>query len=170
MKKVMVLFCAAGLLTGCATTRQPSDLSQLQIKVAHLERKIEDRDRELENIKMKLENIESDVEVLEPYPAERPNLKASADDGDVTYYSESLQSLRDKKVDKILSEDIIRVKAAPRTVQTALKNAGYYKGNIDGKIGSGSKQAIKDFQKDHNLKIDGIVGSNTWDELKAYLE
>ena len=55
-------------------------------------------------------------------------------------------------------------------IQTALKNAGYYTGNIDGKIGPLTNKAIKDFQAANNLKVDGKVGPQTWEILKRYLE
>ncbi|OGW78272.1 MAG: hypothetical protein A2Z83_08295 [Omnitrophica bacterium GWA2_52_8] len=55
-------------------------------------------------------------------------------------------------------------------IQTALKNAGYYSGVIDGKIGSGSESAIRAFQKDNGLEVDGVVGRNTWSRLKVYLK
>ena len=54
-------------------------------------------------------------------------------------------------------------------IQTALKNAGLYKGPIDGKIGRGSKRAIEAFQKQNHLKPDGKVGSKTWAALEPYL-
>ncbi len=54
-------------------------------------------------------------------------------------------------------------------IQAALKNAGYYQGNIDGKIGSASKEALKSFQKDNGLEADGVCGRRTWDKLKPYL-
>jgi len=56
----------------------------------------------------------------------------------------------------------------PKQVQMALKNAGYYKGEIDGVIGSKSKAAIKDFQNDNGLTDDGKVGPKTWSKLKEY--
>jgi peptidoglycan hydrolase-like protein with peptidoglycan-binding domain len=59
---------------------------------------------------------------------------------------------------------------APRQIQAALKNAGYYQGVIDGKIGRKSRQAIRDFQKANNLSVDGKVGKNTWAALKEYLQ
>ena len=46
-------------------------------------------------------------------------------------------------------------------IQKDLQFLNYYKGNIDGIIGSQSKQAIKDFQRDFNLVIDGIYGEKT---------
>jgi peptidoglycan hydrolase-like protein with peptidoglycan-binding domain len=47
-------------------------------------------------------------------------------------------------------------------IQTALKNAGYYAGPIDGKIGSMTKKAIQEFQKANGLEVDGKVGPKTW--------
>ncbi|MFA5350175.1 MAG: peptidoglycan-binding domain-containing protein [Candidatus Omnitrophota bacterium] len=54
-------------------------------------------------------------------------------------------------------------------IQTALKNAGFYSGNIDGKIGPKSKKAIEDFQSANGLKVDGKVGAKTWEVLGRYL-
>ncbi|MDP3722910.1 MAG: peptidoglycan-binding domain-containing protein [Candidatus Omnitrophota bacterium] len=61
------------------------------------------------------------------------------------------------------------VKSTPRRIQTALKNAGYYTGSVDGKVGSQTKQAIKEFQRTHGLSADGKVGQNTWTQLAQYL-
>ena len=54
-------------------------------------------------------------------------------------------------------------------IQQALRNAGYYHGNMDGKIGSGTEAAVRNFQRDNGLHTDGVVGRNTWDKLKPYL-
>ncbi len=54
-------------------------------------------------------------------------------------------------------------------IQTALKNAGFYTGNIDGKIGPKSKKAIEDFQTANGLKVDGKVGPKTWESLSKHL-
>ena len=54
-------------------------------------------------------------------------------------------------------------------IQTALKNAGFYSGKIDGKIGPGSKKAIEAFQTSKGLKVDGKVGPKTWAALEPYL-
>ncbi|MCM8782245.1 MAG: peptidoglycan-binding protein [Candidatus Omnitrophica bacterium] len=56
-----------------------------------------------------------------------------------------------------------------RQIQTALKNAGLYFGEIDGKIGILTRKAIEDFQKMKGLKVDGKVGPITWGELQKYL-
>jgi peptidoglycan hydrolase-like protein with peptidoglycan-binding domain len=36
-------------------------------------------------------------------------------------------------------------------------------------MGKGTRDAIKAFQKAHNLAADGKVGSQTWNLLKEYL-
>ena len=54
-------------------------------------------------------------------------------------------------------------------IQTALKNAGYYTGNIDGKVGPKTNMAIEEFQKANGLTPDGKVGLKTWAALKKHL-
>ena len=59
-------------------------------------------------------------------------------------------------------------KPADIEIQTALKNAGFYAGNVDGKIGPKSKKAIEDFQRANGLKVDGKVGPKTWEAMSKY--
>lgn len=54
-------------------------------------------------------------------------------------------------------------------IQRALKNAGYYTGSLDGKIGPESREAIRSFQRDNGLTADGVCGKQTWAKLKTYL-
>ena len=54
-------------------------------------------------------------------------------------------------------------------IQTALKAANFYSGNIDGKLGPASRKAIQDFQGSNGLKVDGKVGPKTWALLEKYL-
>ena len=65
---------------------------------------------------------------------------------------------------------MIRVNVPAEKVQTALKNAGFYTGKVDGKIGAGTKAAIVEFQKSKGLKADGVLGRKTWSELKQNLK
>lgn len=68
------------------------------------------------------------------------------------------------------SAAVIAVKMTKEQIQLALKNIGYYDGKIDGKIGSRSKIAIKEFQKDMGLKVDGVAGQKTKEKLAKYLQ
>ena len=64
---------------------------------------------------------------------------------------------------------IIAYGVSTSDVQLALTNAGYNPGAIDGKIGSRTIGAIKRFQRAEKLKVDGIVGKQTWTRLVKYL-
>ena len=48
-----------------------------------------------------------------------------------------------------------------KTIQTKLKNWGYYSGGIDGIYGSGTLKAVKKFQQKNGLNADGIAGTKT---------
>lgn len=50
--------------------------------------------------------------------------------------------------------------------QALLFYLGYYVGAIDGKWGSGSKEACKSFQRDFGLTPDGVCGTDTEKALK----
>ncbi len=60
-------------------------------------------------------------------------------------------------------------KPAATEIQTALKNAGFYTGAVDGKIGPKTKKAVEEFQKANGLTGDGKVGPKTWSVLSKYL-
>ncbi len=60
-------------------------------------------------------------------------------------------------------------KPTTQEIQTALKNAAFYTGEVDGKMGPKTRKAIEDFQAAHNLKADGKVGRQTWTVLQGYL-
>ncbi len=67
----------------------------------------------------------------------------------------------------ILSVGIMNVKAAPvadpdvREVQQTLLDRGYYQGSIDGILGSGTRAAIRHYQKDENLPVTGWPDAGT---------
>lgn len=61
-----------------------------------------------------------------------------------------------------------QVKPSTKEIQQALKNAGFYQGALDGKIGPQTREAIREFQRVHGLKIDGVVGKQTWAALAPY--
>ncbi|MCM8778746.1 MAG: peptidoglycan-binding protein [Candidatus Omnitrophica bacterium] len=56
-----------------------------------------------------------------------------------------------------------------KKIQEALSIAGFYKGEIDGKIGPKTREAIRKFQSAKGLKVDGVVGPKTWQELEKIL-
>lgn len=50
-------------------------------------------------------------------------------------------------------------------LQARLQYIGYYKGNIDGIFGYGTYWALRNFQSDYGLKIDGVAGNDTKKKL-----
>ena len=56
-----------------------------------------------------------------------------------------------------------------RTIQQALRTAGYEPGPADGKMGRMTQKAIRQFQEAQGLSVDGKVGPKTWAKLEPYL-
>lgn len=54
---------------------------------------------------------------------------------------------------------------AVRWVQYQLQNKGFYKGHIDGFFGPETETAVKAFQKQNGLEVDGSVGPKTREAL-----
>lgn len=52
-----------------------------------------------------------------------------------------------------------------RKIQNKLKSLGYYTGSVDGIFGSGTRTAVRNFQRDKGLTVDGIAGSKTLSAL-----
>ncbi len=109
----------------------------------------------------KLDSLERRVAYVERRQASIEDTVKQKDDT-LTYVSET----------QVQETEIIESKRPPKSkkdVQKALKNAGYYNGKIDGKLGPKSKSAIKQFQADHGLKADGVAGAKTKQALAAYM-
>ena len=163
VKRVMIANIFLVLfLAGCATMNKgaTNNVSQLQVKVAQLEQKMEQKDQEVADLRYQVDDLSSRLEKENSsQPVEEVS---SVSQGAKKISSNSASASKD-------NAHYVRISASPEEVQQALKNAGYYTGNIDGKIGSSSQRAIMQFQADHSLKSDGIVGRQTWGELKGYL-
>ena len=158
--RMLFLFIMLALLSGCSTARNPTALNNLQIKVAQLERKVTERDNEILALK-------DDIKLL----GEEMDYLASDTSGAVTRYDEDAIALDPPVIRSNPSdEQFVRVPVSVQQVQLALKGAGYYQGSIDGKFGNNSQKAVRAFQKDNNMVVDGIIGKQTWGELKAFLD
>jgi hypothetical protein len=55
-----------------------------------------------------------------------------------------------------------------KQIQKALKNAGFYQGAIDGKMGGQTLRAVVKFQRANRLSSDGAVEWSTWEKLEKY--
>ena len=157
MGKLLGVVILTFFLAGCTNTQPASTLTQLQFQVAQLEKKLDDRDQEIADLKYQMDELNTRI--------------SKPDQTSGTSFKETLSPAAADSSDaaSVKKEGIIRVEASIEDVQSALKKAGCYDGEIDGKIGNKTKAAIEQFQKDRGLKIDGVVGEKTWKELKTYL-
>ena len=144
---------SAGLifLAGCATTtRSSQSTTQLQMRVSELEKQLEDKNDEIKDLNYQIKDLSYEVDKTKGHKTQVEESSAGTTSED--------------------KGQLIRVPVAPDQVQLALKNAGYYQGTVDGKIGAKTKKAISNFQRDNKLKSDGVVGRQTWNLLKSHLE
>lgn len=79
---------------------------------------------------------------------------------DVTYVAPTPRSLRNNLKQGMRGDDV-------RYLQQKLYSKLYPEvGNIDGIFGAKTAQAVKNFQRDNGLVVDGIVGRATWPLIK----
>ena len=149
------------LLAGCATTQQgPSPMSQLQNQVVDLEKRMEEQEKNVVDLKYEVKEVSDKQDAKQVVDVETSALNPTPEPVKAT----AVQPPEGE------AAGLIKVAASPEDVQKALKNAGVYTGKIDGKVGSRTKSAVMEFQRQHNLRADGVIGQKTWAALKTYLE
>jgi peptidoglycan hydrolase-like protein with peptidoglycan-binding domain len=57
-----------------------------------------------------------------------------------------------------------------RQLQVALKETGHDPGPVDGEFGSQTETAVKAFQQDRGIAVDGVVGPITWLNIDEFAE
>ena len=57
-----------------------------------------------------------------------------------------------------------------KELQSKLAQLGYGVGTVDGKFGAKTESAVRSFQKDHGLRVDGLAGAQTIKEVKRLTE
>ena len=132
-----VVFLTLTFITGCATTRakRPDPVTDLNNQVTQLQSEVQQKDLEIQELQSQLESYKQAVGTTSSYSGNRVGKKSK----------------------------IIKVSGVSTVdVQNALKRAGYDPGPIDGAAGHKTKSSIKQFQRDHGLTADGIVGEKTW--------
>ncbi|MBF0493911.1 MAG: peptidoglycan-binding protein [Candidatus Omnitrophica bacterium] len=145
---VLCLLLALGI-AGCATPKKKgTQVDELNGKVSQMESQLQEKDMQLASKDKELSMKDEEISNLED---ELKGCTGGAK-GHRSYSSKGSGE-----------------KANGKDVQQALKNAGYYDGPVDGKIGKGTRKAIKAFQKASGLTADGVVGKKTWSKLRTHL-
>lgn len=143
MRRIGLLGLVVLLLSGCASSRR-AQMNGLDRQIAQLDGRVSVVEQQMGLVEGKAWNQREDVSYLR-----------GRVEGMQTGFGQSGRAAT--------------IKSTPKRIQTALKNAGYYTGSVDGKIGPQTKQAVKEFQRTHGLSADGKVGQKTWTQLAQYL-
>lgn len=146
---------------GCSSIAQPNTVSNLQIKMAHMEKRVQKNEEDIVRLRTEMDSV-SQYPTTSKYQNNSYGIDAVVSE-DATYEPSVVKG--DSEIDRI-----VRVDIDIKTLQKALTSSGFYSGSIDGKLGAKTKSAIYEFQKEHDLKADGVVGKQTWAELKNYLQ
>lgn len=117
---------------------------------------------EVGGIKSRVETLESKIEGIESRQAETERLA-----GEHAQMAEERKSARSSISVK---RETFKTKESIKEIQTCLKNAGFYQGEIDGVRGRRTRRAVREFQKANGLDPDGIVGRRTGELLNKYME
>ena len=144
VSRAVIFLVTVVLLSGCTTVNKKDNLQiqQLQSHLNYLESELTKQGEEIAQLKK--------------------DISSSAKPNDFVEYDP-------KAIDPDTIEATFPAPSATQ-LQQALKNAGFYRGTVDGKVGPKTSEAIMAFQKQNKLKADGVIGKKTWNELKKYLK
>ncbi len=124
---------------------------------------------DVKGIKTKVDTLETRVEGVETKQSEVERLAMEQ-----AQRVEEMKAERSVRASSGKTNVGIKVKGSHkdkeriREVQTCLKNAGFYKGEVDGVKGRKTRAAIRKFQDANGLTADGVVGKKTWEVLSKY--
>jgi peptidoglycan hydrolase-like protein with peptidoglycan-binding domain len=139
MTAVAAGVAVAAMLSGCATGRKQQNA-------------------EMENLRGQVSSLEAQ---LQSRDAEIASLRQTMEQ--ISAQMQQAQALAASDVDEAKSRPSVK------QVQTALENAGYDVGTVDGRMGRKTREAIRAFQRANGLPVDGKAGKKTWELLKEYL-
>jgi len=150
--RIAMMVGAVLVLSGCAGRQTRQELARLQSQVGLLDERISQLERTGVSSASSASFGETAPEGWTSMGATATPKSASSTAGTVTVGSASLP------------------KPSTRQIQQALKNAGFYQGVVDGKMGPLTREAVKEFQRVNGLAPDGVAGRQTWSKLRAYAE
>ena len=110
-------------------------------------------------------DFQEQMEALLPLPVEKSNNMVKK-----PVVENKVKQLEKSNIQEKVLNYPLKSKDSIIKIQNALRFSGFYRGKIDGKLGSQTKKAIKVFQKSKKLRPDGVVGKKTWEALERYLK
>lgn len=145
---IMLVICASLTVSGCSSAqkRLSEEVKGIKTQVDTLETRVEgveSKQVEVERIAMEQAQKVDEMKSQRAYTTAKTNI-----------------SVKNRKSPKD--------KGRIMEIQACLKNAGFYKGEIDGIKGRKTRAAIRKFQEENGLVADGIVGKKTWEALTKY--
>ncbi|WP_068672115.1 C40 family peptidase [Oceanobacillus sp. Castelsardo] len=96
------------------------------------------------------------------------NAGAGASEGDISISESNLSNVHEQEAASLSEGTKIQqgdISTTVEDIQKELQEQGYYTYTIDGVFGPLTGQAVRDYQADHQLQVDGIVGPNTLETL-----
>ena len=154
--RLFVILGIVVLAAGCATKGTKRDIRVLQAQVGTITDELVRIDEALQETRAAIQAEEHRILDLE------------------AQLGKSRSRLRSLQVEESVIQGLYRTPSGFElpsiSIQEALQNAGYYRGTLDGKIGPQTRKAVQSFQSDNGLKVDGVVGRQTWGKLKVYLQ
>jgi murein L,D-transpeptidase YcbB/YkuD len=141
-------------IVGCAATSKYTDyeIQALETKVLLLEAELSDKNSQIAALGKALDKEKKEkaaiFKILETRKKSPRRITSSVK--------------KQKKDTKTYYSSVIKI-------QTALKNAGFQPGPIDGKMGQRTQNALRRFQKANGLTADGWLDKKTWELLRNYL-
>ncbi|MDP3791448.1 MAG: peptidoglycan-binding domain-containing protein [Candidatus Omnitrophota bacterium] len=146
---IALILCASLTVSGCSSAQKK--LSE-----------------EVKGIKTKVDTLETRVEGVESKQSETERIAMEQ--------AAKVEEMKAEKMARSSSRSNVGIKhkrsaqdkERVKEIQTCLKNAGFYKGEVDGVKGRKTRSAIRKFQTENGLAADGVVGNRTWEALSKY--
>ncbi|GAA0414588.1 MULTISPECIES: C40 family peptidase [Virgibacillus] len=93
------------------------------------------------------------------------NAGVGSSEGDITINESNIPNVRKTTVDEFSLIQLGDTGQAVEDLQATLHDKGYYTYTVDGIFGPITEKAVRDFQADKKLQVDGLVGPNTSEAL-----
>jgi murein L,D-transpeptidase YcbB/YkuD len=155
------------IFSGCATLKAPVSEKNLKAEVDRLKQENQALAAQRDTYKSETNQIKTQVDALQSSLSEEKQ-KTTELESKIESLSSELESFKGTTLYE--EKPTVTPDDFTKKVQLALYTAGFDPGKIDGKMGPQTVQAVKNFQEANALKVDGIVGKETWEKLQGYLE